>query len=102
MTLVPLFYLLFKPKEKKNIPANRVLEKITHVYKGFLRKLLHKKWLVLGVTAALVVVAGLMMTRVNMELMPASDEGIVAVSVSSVREHSGGQGSCYGEDGSAG
>lgn len=82
MTLVPLFYLLFKPKEKKNIPANRVLEKITHVYKGFLRKLLHKKWLVLGVTAALVVVAGLMMTRVNMELMPASDEGIVAVSVS--------------------
>ena len=82
MTLVPLFYSLFKPTEKKGIPANRIVDKTTRVYRKILRKVLHRKLVVVGVTLALVAVAGLMLTQVNMELMPASDEGIVEVSAS--------------------
>ena len=82
MTLVPLFYSLFKPTEKKEIPANRIVDKTTRVYRKILRKVLHRKLVVVGVTLALVAVAGLMLTQVNMELMPASDEGIVEVSAS--------------------
>ena len=82
MTLVPLFYSLFKLTEKKEIPANRIVDKTTRVYRKILRKVLHRKLVVVGVTLALVAVAGLMLTQVNMELMPASDEGIVEVSAS--------------------
>lgn len=82
MTLVPLFYSLFRPTEKKEIPANRIVDKTTRVYRKILRKVLHRKLVVVGVTLALVAVAGLMLTQVNMELMPASDEGIVEVSAS--------------------
>lgn len=82
MTLVPLFYSLFKPREKKEIPANKIVDKTIRVYRKILRKVLHRKLVVVGVTLALVAVAGLMLTQVNMELMPASDEGIVEISAS--------------------
>lgn len=82
MTLVPLFYFIFKPAEKKESPVNHVLAKIISVYQKVLKKILHKKLLTIVVTLLLVVVAGLMLTQINMELMPASDEGIVDVSVS--------------------
>lgn len=58
------------------------MDKTTRVYRKILRKVLHRKLVVVGVTLALVAVAGLMLTQVNMELMPASDEGIVEVSAS--------------------
>ena len=54
MTLVPLFYSLFKPTEKKEIPANRIVDKTTRVYRKILRKVLHRKLVVVGVTLALV------------------------------------------------
>lgn len=82
MTLVPLFYSLFKPREKKEIPANKIVDKTIRVYRKILRKVLHRKLVVVGVTLALVAVAGLMLTQVNMELMPAADEGIVEISAS--------------------
>ena len=82
MTLVPLFYSLFKPKEKKDIPANKIVDKTIRVYRKLLRKVLHRKQVVAGVTLALVAAAGLMLTQINMELMPASDEGIVQISAS--------------------
>ena len=82
MTLVPLFYSLFKPKEKKDIPANKIVDKTIRVYRKLLRKVLHRKLVVAGVTLALVAAAGLMLTQINMELMPASDEGIVQISAS--------------------
>lgn len=82
MTLVPLFYFIFKPQEKKESPVNQVLARITSVYRKILKKLLHKKLLTVAVTLLMVVIAGLMLTQINMELMPASDEGIVDVTAS--------------------
>lgn len=82
MTLVPLFYSLFRPREKKEIPANKIVDKTIRIYRKILRKVLHRKLVVVGVTLALVAVAGLMLTQVNMELMPAADEGIVEISAS--------------------
>ncbi len=80
MTLVPLFYFLFQPQEKKESLLNRFLHAFTEGYQKVLRKILHRKWLTIAVTFALVVLAGFLATRLNMELMPASDEGIVDVS----------------------
>lgn len=82
MTLVPLFYFIFRPQEKKESPVNHMLARITSLYQRILKKLLHKKLLTVAVTLLLVAAAGLMLTQINMELMPASDEGIVDVTAS--------------------
>lgn len=82
MTLVPLFYFIFRPQEKKESPVNHMLARITSLYQRILKKLLHKKLLTVAVTLLLVAAAGLMLTQINMELMPASDEGIVDVAAS--------------------
>ena len=80
MTLVPLFYFIFQPKEKKKSPVNRILQGIVSGYRRILHRILHQKWLTIAVTVLLVVLAGYLATQLNMELMPASDEGIVDVS----------------------
>ncbi len=82
MTLVPLFYSLFRPRERKTSRVNRVLDKITKGYQKILRKVLYHKMLTVGVTLLLVALSVLMATQINMELMPASDEGIVDVAAS--------------------
>lgn len=82
MTLVPLFYSLFQPQEKKESVVNRVLDRFTVGYQKFLRIILHRKGLTILATLLLVAVAGLMVTKINVELMPAADEGIVNVSAS--------------------
>lgn len=82
MTLVPLFYFIFKPKEKKESLINRLLDRFQAGYRKVLHKILHRKALTVLVTALLVVLAGVMTAQLNMELMPAADEGIVDVSAS--------------------
>ena len=79
MTLVPLFYYLFKPEEKKESPINHVLKKVTAVYQRGLKRILYRKWMTVGVTLLLVALSIGMLTQLNMELMPATDEGIVEV-----------------------
>ncbi|MDD3369534.1 MAG: efflux RND transporter permease subunit [Lachnospiraceae bacterium] len=81
LTLVPLFYNIFKPKEKKDIPINKILNRVSNVYERILRKVLNKKIIVVGVTIAMIVVTVLLASTINVELMPSSDEGMVAVDV---------------------
>lgn len=82
MTLVPLFYALFRPREKKQLFINRFLDRINRGYRWILKRALHRKLLVIAITLLLTGVSVWMFTGLNMELMPATDEGIVAVSVS--------------------
>ena len=55
MTLVPLFYSVFKPVEKKNIPMNRLIDWITVRYRKMIRKVLKRKILVVFLTIAMMV-----------------------------------------------
>lgn len=82
MTLVPLFYYKFKPVAKKELKINKGLHFITRVYRKILKKLLHKKLLVILVTIGMMVLSLFLATKLNVELMPASDEGVVSISVS--------------------
>ena len=80
MTLVPLFFHLFKPKEKKELKINGFLDSLRNGYDWIERRLLgHKKICVLTAVLLLVlsfVLAGFMDT----ELMPSIDEGMVSIS----------------------
>lgn len=82
MTLVPLFYYIFKPIEKKKSPVNRFLDWFNAGYQKVLKVILHRKLLTIAATVGMVAIAGLMLTKINMELIPAADEGIVAVTAS--------------------
>lgn len=81
LTLVPLCYSKFRPVEKKDIPMNKILRTVTKGYKKLLRKLLHKRFLVIAASILMVVVSIMMGSNLNMEMMPSADEGTVGISV---------------------
>lgn len=81
MMLVPLFYCIFKPTPKDNLPIDKLLAKIHAGYRKLLRKILHKRVMAVLVSVALVVVALIMAGTLNMELMPSADEGMVQVAI---------------------
>ena len=81
LTLVPLFYAIFRPVEKTDIPVNRFLDWFRTWYEPLLHWLLHKKLLVTLCTVGALVLAVLAASTLNMELMPSSDEGIVEINV---------------------
>ncbi|MBO4981267.1 MAG: efflux RND transporter permease subunit [Lachnospiraceae bacterium] len=81
MMLVPLFFYLFKPVPKQNLPIDRLLSKIHAGYRKLLPKLLYRRKTVMIFSVGLIVVSVLLAGTLNMELMPASDEGMVQVSV---------------------
>lgn len=80
MTLVPLFYSVFRPKEKKELFINKFLHWTNEKYRALLAKAMHRKGLVILLTIAMMAVSLAMFSDLNLELMPASDEGIVSVS----------------------
>lgn len=81
MALVPLFYYKFRPVEKKTIPANRVLEKLGRGYTKLISSVLYRKKTVAIFCVLLLVGSFYLLQHINVELMPASDEGVVSVSV---------------------
>ncbi|MCM1044320.1 MAG: efflux RND transporter permease subunit [Candidatus Gastranaerophilales bacterium] len=81
LMLVPLFFCVFRPVAKENLPIDKLLAWVTAGYRKLLRKILHKRVIVVLVAVALVAVSLLMAYTLDMELMPSSDEGMVAVSI---------------------
>lgn len=75
MTIIPLLFRKFKPQEKKELPINRILQKVNSGYEKVLHRLLHKKKLVMCIAVALLVGAFVLVSNTNSELMPSMDEG---------------------------
>lgn len=82
MTIIPLLFVKFKPIEKKELPINKLLNKINKGYDKLLRKLLPKKGLVLLIAVFLLVAAFMLVSHIHTELMPSMDEGAFAVTAS--------------------
>lgn len=73
LTLIPLLFSKFKPREKKELPINRLLEKINRGYDKLLRKLLYKKKLVMLAAVLLLIGSFALVSQIPMELMPQMD-----------------------------
>ena len=82
MTVIPLLFAKFKPKEKKELLINKILGKVNGGYEKFLRVFLKKKILVLLVSVALLVGAFMLVTSIPTELMPSMDEGAFSITAS--------------------
>ncbi len=81
LTLIPLCFAAYKPVEKREIITNRILRKVSKVYKKVLRSAL--KWKK-SVFLAAVIVLGItvyLATFLKTELFSGTDEGIVQVSL---------------------
>ena len=81
MMLVPLFFCIFKPTEKKDLPIDKLLKKIMEGYRRVMPKILHRKKLVLFLSILLLVGSFALAGQLNLEMMPSADEGVVAVSM---------------------
>ena len=79
LTLVPLFFCIFKPQEKKELKLNGFLDKVKGKYDRLERKLLHKKKLSVLVAVMLLVMSFGLVALMKVELMPAMDEGTISV-----------------------
>ena len=79
LTLVPLFFCIFKPQEKKERKLNGFLDKVKGKYDRLERKLLHKKKLSVLVAVVLLVMSFGLVSLMKVELMPAMDEGTISV-----------------------
>ncbi len=86
ITLIPIFFWKYKPKEKKNILANRILQKVGNGYKWLLGKIMLKKKTVMLVSVGLLVLAFFLAGQLDTELMSAT--GIDSVSIT-VTQRSG-------------
>lgn len=81
ITIVPLTFRTLKPVEKKDIPVNRLLDKVLVGYRKLITFLLSKKWLVLGSAAGLLVLSFVIAGQLDVNLMTMPDEGIVTMEI---------------------
>lgn len=81
MTIVPLCYTFYRPREKTENPASRLLRSLQDGYRTLVRKLLRHKALVMITSVILLVLSFKMAGQLGMELMVADDPGIIGITV---------------------
>ncbi len=81
LMLVPLFFCVFKPVAKENLPIDKILGKVTGLYRRKMPRFLYRKKTVMAVSVLLLVASFILAGLLNMELMPSADEGMAAVSI---------------------
>ncbi len=81
MTIVPLCYTFYRPKEKEKAPAYMLVRKMQDGYRRIMRYLLPKKKTVMFTTIGLLVVSFWMASQLRFEMIPAGDEGTINISV---------------------
>ena len=83
MSLVPLCYVFYMPKEKTTTPASRFMNALQDGYRSLIRKLLNHKAAVMATSIALLALSLFLATQLETELMPMTDDGIIAISIDS-------------------
>lgn len=81
MTIVPLCYMMYRPKERTTAPLSGLVTKMQNGYRSIMNSLLPKKKTVMFTTVALLVISLFLATQLKMELMPANDQGTISITV---------------------
>lgn len=81
MTIVPLCYTIYRPKEKERAPLSGMVERMQNGYRHIMGVLLPKKKTVIFASVVLLVLSIVMAGQLGMELMPSADEGTINISV---------------------
>ena len=81
MTIVPLCYTYYQPKEREKAPAYWLVRKMQNGYRKIMESILPKRKTVMFTTIALLLVSFLMASQLRFEMIPAGDEGTISISV---------------------
>ena len=81
LTLIPIFFWKYRPKERKNTPVNKILAKVASGYKNLLSHIIMKKKTVLLAAVGLLILSFVMASMLNVELMGATGQDNVAITV---------------------
>ena len=81
VSIVPLCYVYYRPKEKTNAPAYKAVRAMQNGYRGIMQTVLRHKKLVMAVTVALLFGSFFLATQLKMVLMPETDEGTINISI---------------------
>ena len=81
VTVVPLCYALYRPDENTHAPAYHLVRRMQDDYRGIMNVLLDHKALVMITSIVLLVLSLLLATKIKTEMMSATDQGQVNISV---------------------
>lgn len=81
ISVVPLVFAKLKPVEKETGAVMRFMDRISAVYSRFLPTTFKHKGLVVIISVALLVASVAMVPLIGVELIPASDDGIIEISL---------------------
>ena len=81
LSVVPLCYMLYRPKEKQNAPLSRPIVKMQDMYREMMRVILPKKKTVMGVSALLLMGSFFLASQLGTELMASDDQGQVSITI---------------------
>ena len=81
ITLIPIFFWKYRPKEKKDTLANRVVRKIGNGYKKLLSHIMLKKKTVMLVSVILLILAFVLAGQLDQELMSATGLDNMSISI---------------------
>lgn len=81
MTIVPLCYMMYQPREKERAPLSLPVQILQGGYRNIMEKLLPKKKTVMFTSIGLLIFSFVLAGQLRFELMPAVDEGQISVSV---------------------
>ena len=81
ISVVPLCYMLYKPKERTKAPLSRPVANLQEDYREVMGKLLYKRKTVMLATLALLAFSLFLAKNLDTELMASDDNGQVSISV---------------------
>ena len=81
LSMVPLLFVEFRPREKEKSVVNRILHSWERVYAKALSKALEHKITVVVAAVVILAATGIMFTQLDQELMPMGDEGSINITV---------------------
>ncbi len=81
MTIVPLCYAFYRPRENSHAPASSAVKAMQKGYRSIMESVLPKKKTVMFATIGMLILSFVMASQLRSEMIPATDEGTIAVSV---------------------
>ncbi|MCB7317340.1 efflux RND transporter permease subunit [Lacrimispora sp. 210928-DFI.3.58] len=81
MTVVPLCYMMYKPKERMTAPMNLPVERMQNFYRKIMPGILKHKGMVMLFSVGLVALTFYLASGMEAELMTSDDTGTISVSI---------------------
>lgn len=81
ISVVPLCYMLYRPREKAKAPLSKPIVGLQNAYRSAMRVILPKKKTVMAVSILLLLISFKLATYLDVELMASDDNGEISISV---------------------